>query len=131
MAPCASEVTEKEVVMGSETLAAFSEVADAILRFCPALLIAGEAEAAADEGASVGKAVLGGIMELEVVSEGVTCLGNTAVFSVLLSLVDVDPNTMGISVVSGSKTIEEADPKSGEGDASSVCLESRDSVNEA
>lgn len=63
-APFASEVTEREVVMGSVTAAALPEAADAILRFSPALPIAGEAEAAADERASVGKAVLGGIMEL-------------------------------------------------------------------
>lgn len=63
-------------------------------------------------------------------AEGVTCLGNITVFSVPLFL-DVDPKATAISVVSGSKTIEEVDLDSCEGDASSVCLESRDLVNEA
>lgn len=63
-APFASEVREGELEMGSVTAAALSEAADAVLRFCPALVITGEAEAATDEWASVDKAVLGRIMEL-------------------------------------------------------------------
>lgn len=58
-----------------------------------------------------------------------TCLGNTAVFSVPLCLVDVDPNATGISVVSGSKTIEEVDLESGGGDASSVSVNKACCVN--
>lgn len=61
-------------------------------------------------------------------AEGVTCLGSTTVSSVPLFL-DVDPKATGTPVVSGSKTTEEADSESGEDDASSVCLESRDLVN--
>lgn len=63
-APSASGVTERKLEMGSETAAGLSEVADAVLRFCPALLIAGEAEAETDEWPSVDKAVFGRIMEL-------------------------------------------------------------------
>lgn len=63
-------------------------------------------------------------------AEGVTCLGNTTASSVPLSL-DVEPNATGTSVAPGSKTIEEVDSESNEGDASGVCLESRSLVNEA
>lgn len=128
MAPFASVATGRELEMGSvPAAAALSEAADAMLRFCPALLIAGEAEATAGEWATGDKAVLGGIMEVEVLAEGVTF---TTVSSVPL-VPDVGPNPRGISVVPGSKTTEEVDSESGEADASSVCFESRDLVNEA
>lgn len=116
--------------MGSVAAAALSEAADAVVRFCPALLITGEAAAATEEWASVDKAVLGRVTELEAVAEGVTCSGNTTAPSVPPSL-NVDPNAPGTSLVPGDKTIEEDDSESDEGDASSVCPESRDLVNEA
>lgn len=128
MAPFASVGTARELEMGSvPAAAALSEAAGAMLKFCPGLLIVGEAEAAAGEWATGDKAVLGGITELEVLAEGVT---STTVSSVPL-VPDVGPNPTGISVVPGSKIAEEVDSESGEGDASSVCFESRDLVNKA